>query len=99
MSDRTALIAPGAPKAIGPYSHAVRAGGLVFVSGMIGIDPASSKLVEGGVAAEAEQAIRNLRAVLEVAGSRPELVVKATVYLIDMDDFAAVNRVYGETFS
>ncbi|HWG85231.1 MAG TPA: RidA family protein [Deinococcales bacterium] len=96
---RDAVNAPGAPAAVGPYSHAVRAGELIFTSGQVGLDPATGKLVDGGVTAEAEQVFRNLHAVLEASGHSFRDVVKATVYLTDMTDFAAVNAVYAKQFT
>lgn len=86
-----------APRAVGPYSQAIVAGGCVWVSGQIGLDPRSGRLVEGGVEPQARQALENLRAVLEASGSGLDRVVQATVYLTDMTDFETVNRVY-ETF-
>jgi 2-iminobutanoate/2-iminopropanoate deaminase len=88
----------GAPKAIGPYSQAVRAGGMVFASGQIPIDPKTGEFVEGGVVEQTEQVLRNLSAVLEAAGASLEQVVKTTVFLADMNDFAAMNEVYGRFF-
>lgn len=88
----------GAPAAIGPYSQAVVAGGLVFCSGQIALDPATGAMVEGDVTAQARVALRNLRAVLEAAGSGMHKVVRATVYLTNMADFAKVNEVYAEAF-
>jgi 2-iminobutanoate/2-iminopropanoate deaminase len=88
-----------APAAIGPYSQAVAAGGLVFVSGQIPLDPATGQLVTGGVAAQAAQAIANLRAILEAAGLSLDDVVKTTVLLADMADFEAVNKVYADHFT
>ena len=85
-----------APAAVGPYSQAVKAAGLVWVSGQIPLDPATGKIVEGGVEAEARQVLRHLGAILEAAGSDLDRVVKATVYLTDLGDFDAVNRVYQE---
>jgi 2-iminobutanoate/2-iminopropanoate deaminase len=87
-----------APAAIGPYSQAVRAGGLVFASGQIPLDPRTGSMVEGSIAEQTEQVLRNLTAVLEAAGSRLEQVVKTTVFLADMNDFAAMNEVYGRYF-
>lgn len=87
-----------APSAIGPYSQAIVANGFVFSSGQIALDPASGELVGGGVEAEARQVLKNLRAVLEAAGSRMDRVVKCTVFLVDMADFAVVNGVYAEAF-
>jgi 2-iminobutanoate/2-iminopropanoate deaminase len=88
-----------APGAIGPYSQAVIAGGFVFASGQIPIDPLTGEFVAGGVAEQTEQVLRNLSAVLEEAGTELARVVKATVFLADMNDFAAMNEVYGRYFS
>jgi 2-iminobutanoate/2-iminopropanoate deaminase len=93
---RQAISATGAPAAVGPYSHAIVAGDLVFCSGQIGLDPASGQLVDGGVTAQAERALRNLAAVLDAAGSSLADVVKCQVFLADIGDFAAVNEVYGD---
>src|SRR6201993_2527819 len=82
------------PKAIGPYSQAVRANGFVFLSGQIGIDPDTQQLIEGNVAAQTERVLENLRAIVEAAGSSMHKVVKTTVFLADMKDFAAINEVY-----
>ena len=87
-----------APKALGPYSHAIKAGPFVFTSGQTGIDPATNNLVEGGVEAETRQVLKNLAVVLEAAGSSPALAVKTTVYLKDMADFGRMNAIYGEFF-
>jgi 2-iminobutanoate/2-iminopropanoate deaminase len=87
-----------APAAIGPYSQAVRAGGFVFASGQISLDPTTGEFVSGGVAEQTEQVMRNLVAVLEAAGTNLESVVKTTVFLADMNDFAAMNEVYGRYF-
>ena len=84
-----------APGAIGPYSQAVRAGNLVFASGQIPIDPATGEFVAGGIAEQTEQVLRNLAAVFEAAGVGLNQVVKTTVFLADMEDFAAMNEVYG----
>lgn len=92
---RQPVAADGAPGAIGPYSQAIRAGEWVFLSGQIGLQPTTGELVAGGAAAEAEQALRNLAAVLAAAGLGIADVVRTTVYLTDMADFAAVNEVYG----
>ena len=83
-----------APKAIGPYSPAVVANGFVFTAGQVGIDPATGKLVEGDIAAQTTQAIKNVRALLETAGTTLENAVKTTVFLHDMADFQAMNKVY-----
>ncbi len=87
-----------APRAIGPYSQAVRAGNLVFASGQIPIDPATGEFVTGGIAEQTEQVLRNLTAVLEAAGVGMDQVIKTTVFLADMDDFTAMNEVYGRFF-
>lgn len=91
---RTAISTPHAPGAIGPYSQAIRADGYLFCSGQLGLDPATGDLVPGGVGAQAEQALRNLVAVLEMAGLTFADVVKTTIFLADMSDFATVNSVY-----
>jgi 2-iminobutanoate/2-iminopropanoate deaminase len=88
-----------APAAIGPYSQAVRAGGFVFASGQIPLDPKTGQFVEGGVREQTEQVMRNLGAVLEAAGTGLDRVVKTTVFLADMEDFAAMNEVYGRYFA
>ena len=87
-----------APAAIGPYSQAVRAGGFIFCSGQIPLDPKTGEFVAGGVAEQTEQVMRNLSAVLEAAGASLAQVVKTTVFLADMNDFAAMNEVYGRYF-
>ena len=92
---RTAISTPHAPGAIGPYSQAIRADGTLFCSGQLGLDPATGDFVVGDVGAQAEQALRNLVAVLEVAGLTFADVVKTTIFLADMADFATVNGVYG----
>jgi 2-iminobutanoate/2-iminopropanoate deaminase len=88
-----------APKAIGPYSQAVVANGFVFCSGQIAIDPATGTLLTGSTEDQTRQVLRNLGAVLEAAGSSFDEVVKATVFLQDMNDFALMNKVYAEFFS
>ncbi len=97
-STRRAVRTDRAPRAIGPYSQAIVAGELVFCSGQIGFDPATGEMVAGGVREQAEQALRNLAAVLEAAGSDASHVVKTTVFLADMNDFAAMNEVYARHF-
>jgi 2-iminobutanoate/2-iminopropanoate deaminase len=87
-----------APRAIGPYSQAIRAGNLLFCSGQIPIDPATGEFVSGGVAEQTEQVMRNLSAVLSAGQSSLKQVVKTTVFLADMDDFKAMNEVYGRFF-
>lgn len=95
---RKRINAAEAPAAIGPYSHAIEASGFLFVSGQLGIDPAAGALVTGGVRPEAVQALENLKAVLAAAGLGLGDVVKTTVFLADMADFAAVNEVYAGYF-
>jgi 2-iminobutanoate/2-iminopropanoate deaminase len=87
-----------APAAVGPYSQAVRGGPWVWVSGQLGLDPQSGQLVGGGIEEQARQALANVRAILVAAGSGLDRVVKATVYLTDLEDFEAVNRVYAGFF-
>jgi 2-iminobutanoate/2-iminopropanoate deaminase len=87
-----------APKAIGPYSQAAIHGDLIFTAGQIALDPASMELVPGGVAEQTERVLANIRAVLEAAGSSLGRVVKTTVFLVDMADFAAMNEVYARAF-
>jgi 2-iminobutanoate/2-iminopropanoate deaminase len=89
-----AIATPGAPKAIGPYSPAIRTGNLLFISGQIPITPATGTLVEGGIAAQTEQVMRNIGALLEAAGAGFQHVVRTTVFLADMDEFAAMNEIY-----
>lgn len=88
-----------APAALGPYSVAVKAGQLVFTAGQLGLDPSTGEFVEGGIEAQTRQALENIKAVLEAAGSKMSKVVKTTVFLYDMDDFGAMNGVYGEFFT
>ncbi len=91
------IATPAAPAAIGPYSQAIRAGDFIFCSGQLGLDPTTGALREG-VAAQAEQALDNLAAVLAAAGAQMAHVVKATIYLTDLADFATVNAIYGRRF-
>jgi 2-iminobutanoate/2-iminopropanoate deaminase len=88
-----------APQAIGPYSQAVSSGELVYTAGQIGLDPATTELVQGGIQAETRQALTNLSHVLSACGSSLSLVLKTTVYLGDMQDFGAMNAVYAEFFA
>lgn len=88
-----------APRAIGPYSQAVVAGEFLFLSGQIALDPASGELVQGGIAAETRRVMDNLRAVLSAANRSCDDLVKTTIYLVDMSDFAAVNGIYAEYFT
>jgi 2-iminobutanoate/2-iminopropanoate deaminase len=96
--DRSVVEGPGLPPPIGPYSHAVRAGGFVFVSGQPGLDPATGEVPGGSFADEARQAFTNLSTVLGVAGSRPDLVVSTTVLVADVADFAEMNALFAEFF-
>lgn len=89
----------GAPKAIGPYSQAAAYNGLVYLSGQIPLDPETGQVVEGDIAAQTHRVMRNLKAVLEAAGSSLDHVLKTTVFLKDMGEFAAMNQVYGEYFT
>lgn len=97
--EKQVIIAADAPKALGPYSAGISAGGFVFTSGQLGLDPASGIFVSGDVKAQTRQAILNLRAILAASGSSLDQVVKTTVFLNDMNDFAAMNEVYGEFFT
>jgi 2-iminobutanoate/2-iminopropanoate deaminase len=87
-----------APQAVGPYSQAIRTEGLVFVSGQIPLDPGSGELIEGDIAAQTRQCLRNIQAILEVANSSLAQIVKTTVFLADINDFAAMNAAYAEFF-
>lgn len=95
---REAISTPHAPGAIGPYSQAIRCGHLLFVSGQIPLDPLTGALVTGGVADQTERVLQNLGAILAAAGTSFDRVVKTTVYLADMTEFAAMNEVYGRFF-
>ena len=97
-SEKRVIQTESAPKALGPYSQAVAANGFIFCAGQIPLDPASGNLVEGDVAAQTHQVLKNLRAVLRAAGSDLEAAVKTTVFLKSMDDFAAMNEVYAQFF-
>ena len=99
MGARQAVSTEAAPKAIGPYSQAVRAGALLFLAGQVPLDPATGSLVPGDVAAQTHRVMRNLKAVIEAAGSSLDAVVKTTIYLADLGDFKAVNEVYGSYFT
>jgi 2-iminobutanoate/2-iminopropanoate deaminase len=95
---KTVISTPGAPKAVGPYSQAVRAGDLLFVAGQIPLDP-SGAMVEGDIAVQARRVLDNIGAILEAAGLSFAHVVRTTVYLSDMNDLAGMNQVYGTCFS
>ncbi len=97
--DRKVISTDKAPAAIGPYSQAIRVGRLVFTAGQIGIDPKTGELVPGGIEAETRQALKNLEAVLECTTCSLKGIVKTTVYLTDMNEFAQFNKVYAEFFS
>jgi 2-iminobutanoate/2-iminopropanoate deaminase len=96
---REAITTASAPAAIGPYSQAIKAGNLLFLSGQIPLDPATGNLVEGGVEAQTRQVFTNIGAILQAAGASFDAVVTATVYLADMNDFAKVNEIYATYFS
>jgi 2-iminobutanoate/2-iminopropanoate deaminase len=96
---REVISTPHAPKAIGPYSQAIRANSLIFVSGQVAIDPATQQVIEGDVAAQTERVMKNLSAILAAAGSRLDQVLRSTVFLKNMNDFTAMNAVYGKYFS
>ncbi|TMA48942.1 MAG: hypothetical protein E6J81_04285 [Deltaproteobacteria bacterium] len=97
--ERTAITAEGAPRVLGPYAQAVAVGDLVFCAGQVGLDPASGRLVPGGVEAETARVLENLAAVLAAAALGLGDIVKTTVYLVDLGEFAAMNAVYGRYFS
>jgi 2-iminobutanoate/2-iminopropanoate deaminase len=96
---RLAVSTESAPKAIGPYSQAIRAGSLLFVSGQVPIDPATGHLVEGDIAVQTRRVLQNLGAILDAAGLSFDHVVRTTVFLTDMNDFAAMNEVYATRFA
>ncbi len=95
---RKAVTTSKAPKAIGPYSQAVKCNGLIFVSGQVAIDPATQQVIEGDVAAQTERVMKNLSAILAASGSKFDQVLRSTVFLKNMDDFAAMNAVYAKYF-
>jgi 2-iminobutanoate/2-iminopropanoate deaminase len=96
---REVISTKDAPQAIGPYSQAIRANGFVFISGQVAIDPANQQVVSGDVVAQTERVMKNLSAILSAAGSGLEKVVRSTVFLKNMGDFAAMNQVYGRYFT
>ena len=96
--DKKALFTDKAPRPIGPYSQAIKAGNFLFIAGQVSLDPATNEFIEGDIAAKTRHAMDNIMAILDNAGLGSENVVKATVYLADMDDFAAMNEVYGTYF-
>jgi 2-iminobutanoate/2-iminopropanoate deaminase len=97
-AEKRAIATEGAPRAIGPYAQAIRAGDLVFVSGQIALDAETGRLTEGSIADETRKVLANLRAVLAAAGVEPDAVVRTTLYLTDLRDFPVVNQVYAECF-
>jgi 2-iminobutanoate/2-iminopropanoate deaminase len=93
---RDSISSPDAPKAIGPYSQAIRAGNLLFLSGQIPLDPATGNVVDGDITAQTDRVLRNITAVLKAAGASFDNVVRTTVFLADMNEFTAMNAVYGK---
>lgn len=99
MSTKTAISTSHAPAAIGPYSQAVRIGNLLYTSGQVALDPATGQVVAGGIVEQSTRVLENLKAVLDAAGTTLASVVKTTVFLKDMNDFAAMNAIYGKYFA
>jgi len=99
MTERKVVATQGAPKPIGPYSVGIRCGGWVYLSGQLGLDPATNEMVPGGVEAETRRSLQNLAAALEAAGASMASVVKTTVFMRNMAEFAKMNAVYGEFFT
>ena len=97
--DKKIIYTSKAPKPIGPYSQAVHIGNLIFTAGQLGLDPQTNELVSGGIQAETQQALTNIKHILEEAGSSLEKTIKTTVYLRDMNDFATMNKIYADFFS
>ncbi len=98
MANRTVVKTGAAPEAIGPYSQGVAAGGFLFVSGQIPLDPATGRMVEGGIAEQVERVLENLKEILRAGGTGLEKVVKTTVYLTDLEEFPEMNRIYARYF-
>lgn len=96
---REVIATNDAPRAMGPYSQAIRANGLVFCSGQVAIDPASQQVINGDIAAQTDRVLKNLSLVLKAAGTGMEKVVRTTVFLKNIDDFAAMNQAYGKYFT
>jgi 2-iminobutanoate/2-iminopropanoate deaminase len=94
----TTISTPGAPRAIGPYSQGIAANGFLFTAGQVGFDPVSGELVDGGIAEQTHRVLQNIRAILRAGGTDIGHVVKTTVFLVDMADFALMNEVYAEFF-
>lgn len=99
MSQKKVIATDKAPKALGPYSAGIRNGNFVYASGQLGLDPVSGEFAKGGIEAETRQALTNVKSILEAAGATMADVVKTTVFLRDMNDFAKMNAVYGEFFT
>ena len=99
MSDKKAVSTKSAPAAIGPYSQAVRVGDFLYTSGQVGLDPATGVLIDGGIETQTTRVLENLKAVLDAAGTDLTRVVKTTVFLKDMGDFAAMNAIYAKFFA
>ncbi len=97
-TERTVIQTEAAPKAIGPYSQAIRVGAFVYTAGQVGIDPAIGKLIEGGITEQTRRALTNIKAILDEAGTSIDRVVKTTVFMADLSQFATMNAVYGEFF-
>ncbi|GAP21056.1 RidA family protein [Leptolinea tardivitalis] len=98
-NEKKSIVAPKAPKALGPYSAAVKVGDFIYCSGQTGLDPATNELAEGGVEGQTHQVLKNLKNVLEAAGTDLAHVIKTTVFLKDMADFQKMNAIYGEYFT
>ena len=98
MNNRQRIQTDNAPAAIGPYSQAIQVGNFVYTAGQVGLDPATGDLIEGGIKEQTRQALANVAAVLDAAGCSPSDVVKTTVFIMDMADFAAMNEVYAGVF-
>src|SRR6202007_3107280 len=96
---REVISTKDAPQAIGPYSQAIKANGFVFLSGQVAIDPATQQVISGDIAAQTDRVLKNLSAILKASGTGLERVVRSTVFLKNMDDFAAMNEVYGRYFN
>jgi 2-iminobutanoate/2-iminopropanoate deaminase len=96
---RSAVSTPQAPQAIGPYSQAIKAGDLLFVSGQIPLDPSTGQIVDGGIGPQTERVLTSIGAILKAAGSSYDQVVRCTVFLADMNEFAVMNEVYGRFFT
>jgi 2-iminobutanoate/2-iminopropanoate deaminase len=96
---REVIATKDGPQAIGPYSQAIKANGMVFVSGQVAIDPATQQVISGDVSVQADRVLKNLSAILKAAGSGLEKVIRSTVFLKNMNDFSAMNEVYGKYFS